>query len=235
MNEIVKRNDSYVARYDGGDDPYLSFAREGAPGIVGRLLTNKKGVWGIGKDEEPVPAGALYLALVPSMRRGMLKWVNRQVVDARMGAVSENYLVPHRYTLGDLDRDQWERGPKDEPIDPWKPSYQVQLVELSPPHGDLTFSSGSYGAKLMCQELCLVYRDQGPADPDIYPVIALTTKTRQSKEFGKIPGPWFDLKGWATVEDVRTGRKAGASTKKKKKMAPSNDDEPAGWGNANAA
>ena len=49
MNEIIKKPDNYVARYEVAD-PYAQFANEGGPGIQGKLLTCKKGVWGIGQD-----------------------------------------------------------------------------------------------------------------------------------------------------------------------------------------
>ena len=52
--EITTRNDTYAARYETAD-PYAQFANEGGPGIQGKLLTCKKGVWGIGPDETPHP------------------------------------------------------------------------------------------------------------------------------------------------------------------------------------
>ena len=215
-NDVTPKetNGNYVARYTDNVDPYAAFANEAGPMIVGQLLTCKKGVWGIGRDEDPVPEGARYLLLVPTMMRGMVKWMGGTVADAKMGFVKDNFLVPHRYSLGDLDEATWEKGPDGEPRDPWSKSYLVQLVELSPPHGDLTFSSGSYGARLACQEICRVYSEEGPAQPDVFPVLELTTKSRVTKSFGKIPGPWFTVHGWASLEDVKAGRKAGASKPK---------------------
>ena len=48
MNDVVKKKDQYLARYE--DDPYAAFANEGGPGIQGKRLSCKKGVWGIGQD-----------------------------------------------------------------------------------------------------------------------------------------------------------------------------------------
>ena len=132
-------NGNYLAQYEDAD-PYAAFANEAGSMIVGQLLTCKKGIWGIGRDEDKIPAGARYLLLVDTMMRGLVKWMGGAIVDAKMGFVKDNYLVPHRYSLGDLDEDQWEKGPDGEPRDPWSQSYLVQLVELSPPHGTLTFS-----------------------------------------------------------------------------------------------
>ena len=55
--------------------------------------------------------------------------------------------------------------------------------------------------------------------PDCFPVVQLTTKTRQHKSYGAIKGPWFEVVGWATVEDVKAGRKSQAALAKPKKKA----------------
>ena len=62
-----------------------------------------------------------------------------------------------------------------------------------------------------------MFSEQRPAQPDMYPVVELDTKSRATKSFGKIPGPWFTVQGWASLEDVKAGRKVGAS---KAKAAP---------------
>ena len=68
MNDVVKKPDNYVARYEV-TDPYAQFANEGGPGIQGKRLTCKKGVWGIGQDCTPPPAGARYLLIADTMMR----------------------------------------------------------------------------------------------------------------------------------------------------------------------
>ena len=55
MSDVVKkRDDNMRARYEV-TNPYAAFANESGPGIVGRLLTCKKGDWAIGQDSTPVP------------------------------------------------------------------------------------------------------------------------------------------------------------------------------------
>jgi hypothetical protein len=233
MNEIAKTaTQSYVARYEDGD-PYANFANEGGPGIQGKLLTCKKGSWEIGADNDPVKPGTLYLAIVPSSMRGFLKWVDGIVADARMGLVADNYLMPHRYTLGDMDEGQWEKNPDGTPRDPWSKAYRLLLIEMSAPHGDVTFSGSSYGAQLALKELCGIYAKDRHLYPDAFPVVALSTKSRMSKAYGKIVGPWFEVQGWASLEDVRAGRKRKAKAAKAPKQG---FDEAVGdtlpnWGN----
>jgi hypothetical protein len=131
MNEFATPNETYVARYQEQEDPYAAFANESGSMIVGKLLTCKKGAWTVGRDEDAVPAGTRMLALVPSLMRGMVKWVGGSIVDAKMGLVKDGFLVPHRYTLGDLDEDQWEKAPNGEPRDPWARSFVMQLGAIA--------------------------------------------------------------------------------------------------------
>ena len=104
MDDIVKKEkpDNYVARYETAD-PYAAFAAESGPGIVGRLLTCKKGDWTIGQDSAAVPAEARFLLIVPEIMRGWMKWRDGRVVAADMGLVRDNFLVKHRYALDDLE------------------------------------------------------------------------------------------------------------------------------------
>ena len=45
------------------------------------------------------------------MMRGWLKWAGGVVVAADMGLVGDNFLVKHRYALGDLEEEEWEKAP----------------------------------------------------------------------------------------------------------------------------
>jgi hypothetical protein len=146
--------------------------------------------------------------------RGWLKWSEGGVVAADMGFVRDNFPVKHRYALGDLDESLWEKAPDGEPRDPWSRSYRALLIEISAPHGDVTFSGSSYGAHLALQDICRVYAAERQMHPDAYPVVQLTTKTRQNKHYGAIKGPWFNVVGWATPDNVRAGRKATAPVAK---------------------
>ena len=237
--EITTRDDTYAARYEAAD-PYAQFANEGGPGIQGKLLTCKKGVWGIGQDCTPPPVGARYLFIADTMMRGWLKWVGGVIVAADMGLVVDNFRVKHRDALGDLEEEEWEKTPDAKPRDPWSKAYRALLIELSPPHGELTFSGSSYGTELGLKELSGMYAAARSQHPDTYPVVELATAPWTSKHYGKQVRPDFPIVGWATVEDVKAGRKAQATlTKSKRKakappLAADNDERPADWGSAAA-
>jgi hypothetical protein len=234
MNDIVKKPDNYAARYEVAD-PYAAFAAEGGPGIVGKLLVCKKGDWTIGSEGDAVPAEARFLLLVDTMMRGWLKWHGGRVVEAEMGFVKDNFPVRHRYSLPDQDESQWEKLSDGKGRDPWAQSYRVLLIEVSPPHGDVTFSGSSQGTAIALREICRVYSAEAALHPGAFPVVKLTRKTRPHKQYGTIPGPWFTVEGWATVEDIRAGRKSQAAIAKPRKakakpVAAELNDELPDWG-----
>jgi len=242
-NDVAKRDDTYAARY-AGDDPYANFANESGPGIVGKLLTCRKGDWTVGSDATPVPVGSRFLFVVPETMRGWMKWEGGTITAADMGFVRDGHPLKHRNALGDLDEERWEKNPDGTPRDPWSRSYRALLVEVSPPHGDVTLGGSSYGLSLALKDICGIYSAEARLHPDAYPVVTLTTKTRQHKSFGPIKGPWFDVVGWATPDDVKAGRKTAGPARVAKAKAPKakpvpdvaaelNDEMP-DWGNAAA-
>ena len=143
--------------------------------------------------------------------------------------------------LGDLEESEWEKNPDGTPRSPWGKSYRALLIELSPPHGDLTFSGSSHGTELGLKELSGTYAAARSQHPGAYPVVELATAPWTSKHYGKQVRPDFPVVGWATVEDVKAGRKAQATLAKSKRKAKAtpiaaelNDELPAGWGSAAA-
>ena len=209
----VEQKAAYVARYDTEPaDPYAAFAAEGGPGIKGKLLTCSKGDWSIGADKTPVGEGPQFLFIVPETMRGWLRWQDGAVTDADMGYVRDNFQLKHRAALGDDDESAWEKN-DGTPRDPWTRTYRALLIEMKPPHGDVTFSGSSFGAQIALKEICRVYSEDKHRFPDAFPVVQLTTKTRQHKSYGAIKGPWFDVVGWASVEDVKAGKKTSKKAK----------------------
>jgi hypothetical protein len=226
-------NAAYVARYDV--DPYPSFANESGPGIIGKRLSCIKGEWVCGPDKTPVAVGTQYLAIVPTALRGHIRFGANGIDAADVGLVKDNFLMKHRQALGDTDETLWATDPAGNRKDPWAKYFAVQLIEVSAPHSDVTFTSNAWGGQVALQDLCGVYGRERGNYPEQFPVVALAVKPRQTKH-GKVPGPWFDFKGWATVEDIRNGRKAAAAPKPKPKKTPpaavvadTVDDEAPSW------
>ena len=100
-------------------DPYAAFANESGPGIVGRLLSCRKGDWGIGPDNAPVPPEARFLFIVPETMRGWLKWRDGRVVAADMGLVRDTFPSSIATPSTISTRASWEKNPDGTPRDPW--------------------------------------------------------------------------------------------------------------------
>ena len=229
------RNDAYLERYKDGDDPYTALAKEGAPGVQGSLLSCKNGIWTIGEDDKPIKGSPHFLFVLPSMLIGHLKWRDKAIVGNDIGYVRDNFRMKRRFELDDLDQSTWELDDKTgKPKDPWSPRFMALLVELSAPHGDYTFVSGAWGAYFAFKELCSRYRER--PTPDAMPVVSLSTHTRPNKKMGGfITGPMFDVVGWADIDAVKSGKKAGTpatkTTSRKAKTEPTmNAAQPAAWG-----
>src|SRR4249920_1008620 len=126
-----------------------------------------------------------------------------------MGYVRDNFQVKHRNAFGELDDTQWEKNPDGEPRDPWTRAYRALLIEMSPPHGEVTFAGSSWGADTGLKEICLAYSQDKHRFPDAFPVVKLSTKTRPNKKYGGTKkDPFFEIVGWASIEDVKAGKKA---------------------------
>ena len=85
-----------------------------------------------------------------------------------------------------------------------------------------------------------MYAAERSQHPDTYPVVELATAPWTSTQYGKQVRPDFPSVGWATVEDVKAGRKAQATLAKSKRkakatpLAADTDERPADWGSAAA-
>src|SRR4029077_6073626 len=132
---------------------------------------NIKGDWLIGQDRAAVPTGAKFLMIVPEAIRGWVRFGEHGITAADVGLIRENFQVKHRYALGDEDESKWGTL-NGEPKDPWTRYHAVQLIEVSPPHGDVTFTSTSWGGSLALKEMCRVYATEAHLHPDAFPVVA---------------------------------------------------------------
>ena len=208
----TQRNETYLQRYDAGTTPIAQFATEGGPGIQGKLSLARRGAGASAKTAPRPRRRALPLHCRQHDAR-MAQVGGRRRRRRRYGLVADNFLVKHRLALGDLEERNWETVPTGVPRDPWSKAYRALLIELSPPHGDVTFSGTSYGTELASRRSAGAYAAERSQHPGAYPVVELATAPWTSKHYGKQIRPDFPVVGWATVEDVRAGRKAQAAAR----------------------
>src|SRR4051794_14155937 len=94
----------------------------------GKLMKFVKGKYFIGDDE--VEIGREMLAHVGSTVRGWTKFENSNVVDQRVGRISDGFKPPPRGELGDLDESKWERDSTGKRRDPWSEQFYLPLEDL---------------------------------------------------------------------------------------------------------
>ena len=151
----VEQKAAYVARYDTKPaDRFAAFANEGGPGIKGKLLTCSKGDWSVGADKDTggerhrssssscqtrCEAGSALARRCRHRRRHGSTWAT----------TSNSSTAPLLATT----RGRWEKT-DDTPRDPWMRTYRALLIEMTAPHGDITYTGSSCGAQIALKEIC---------------------------------------------------------------------------------
>jgi hypothetical protein len=204
MNELVARSTTELALQS--DDPFADLVREeGSRSIRGSLLRFNKGDWLIGQDDTEVPPGTQFVANIPELLRGWVRWQDKKPTDHIMGKVYDRFQMPRRDELGDLDKSQWETDVNGRERDPWQKTYYLLLKGTEKNSDELyTFAASSKGGIDAVLALCDAYsRGKRKQVGEVLPVIALSGSSYQhpNRELGRVKTPEFKLVGWvpATV------------------------------------
>lgn len=136
--------------------------------------------------------GNEYLAHVPLLLRGWVKFGNGGIVERRVGKAADGFVVPKRDELGDLDESQWEKDAGGKPRDPWSERWSLPLEHLET--GDLAlFETGSKGGLNAIRKLCGSY---GRNAHKGLPIIKLVPSSYKNKKYGPIGIPDLKIVGW---------------------------------------
>jgi hypothetical protein len=164
--------------------------------LVGDLLKfTKFGEFKAGRDNINVPLGTVLVAHMPTLTIGYVKWAENRPVDHKMGLVSEGFVPPKRETLGDLDKEAWERYDDDRPRDPWQ--LTNYLVMSDPETKDLyTFATSSKTGLSSLGELVKAYGQRMRQFPDEYPAVELQCRHYIDADYGEIRFPGFKVADW---------------------------------------
>ena len=115
-----------------------------------------------------------------------------------MGLLYDDYEMPSRESLGDLDPAKWELGLDNQPTDPWQ--HQQNLVLQSTETQELfTFSTTSKTGRRAVGNLLRHYERMRRARPDDLPVVRLGKGGYQHKDarVGWVDTPVFVVVGRA--------------------------------------
>jgi hypothetical protein len=159
----------------GGHDPMLKFS---------------KGQYYVGDDE--VPAGREYTALMADVAVGWSKFVDKKVVDQKIGRIAAGFAAESREALGDTDQTQWESDSQGKPRDPWALQWYVPLIDAATDEG-VVFVTGSAGGRRAVGNLLRTYgRNLHKGNP----TVELGVRSYKHKEYGRIEEPELKITGW---------------------------------------
>jgi hypothetical protein len=190
---------------------YEAFVRETSSKIwVGTLLKFNKGNWLAGPDdkkENEIPLGTKFVAVLPSLMNGWIKWEGAKPVGHEMGSVAKGFVPVPRSTLGDNDKAAWEKDKKGgAPRDPWQLSNY--LVMINEEEQIFTFTTASKGGRSALGELVRAYSKMIHTEPKKLPIVELGKTHYKHTDYGKVFTPvfkvvdWVDGAAWLALLDV---------------------------------
>lgn len=160
------------------------------------FLKFSKGDFLRGSDAEVVEVGTKFVADMPNLQVGYVRWSGGAPTDRILGRVGEGWKAPRRAELGDSDKSNWESDSDGKPRDPWQWTNELPLISKD---GSVDiFATSSRGGLNAIGELCKDYGAAMRAKPDKLPVIALGVGSYQhsNREYGRIKYPIFEIVNW---------------------------------------
>jgi hypothetical protein len=188
-HEVRSFNMSNILPHNEKPNYFTNYARAVlARRLDGERLRFDKGAYLVG-EFGALESGTQLVAVMSQLKIGWIKWHDGEVVDHRLGYVSEGYVPPRRSELDDYESNNWENV-NGELRDPWKETNE--LVMIAPETGKIyTFTTGARGGFSAIAELAAGYSDELP----FYPLVELGSSSYQhkNKSFGRIHVPVFTV------------------------------------------
>jgi hypothetical protein len=180
-------------------DPFMALALSlERPDMDGEILKFVRGHWCAGKDGEKSMDGAKLVAHVNSLMWGWRKWVDKRIVDQRLGFVADGSKPHHREELGDMDENLWPVNGRGEQNDPWQFGFFLQLFDLEDRSSKFVWAATSGGARKEIGALSRAYAER--RHPSALPVVILEGDFYRHKSYGRIDTPQLSIVGWIDEE-----------------------------------
>jgi hypothetical protein len=194
-NDLTEKPKNLPANYEEEADALLA-ATEGHE----KLLKFVKGKYKVRDDE--VPLGTQYVVHANQLTYCWIKFVDKKVVERRHGKAAEKWVPPEREELDDNDPTKWEAGLDGKPKDPWCFQHLLPFENLE--DGDVViFTTSSVGGQIATEEIVNAYaRRLKRMKSRALPIVRLASKDMETKRFGDVPRPHFEVDGW---EDAPAG------------------------------
>ena len=172
-----------------GADGFAVGEKPGNTMIVGQMIKFDSGVYKVNKTETLPPDIALVAIDVTT---AWVKWWEKRPVEHHITQLGQQH--PDRDDLPDQNKAEWEIGLDGQPVDPWKNTRYLRLID--PLTGaDYTFVTDSIGGRRGVSDLKSQIRNVRYARPNAVPLLKLCTTTMKTR-FGPKPRPLFEVIGW---------------------------------------
>ena len=117
MSEIEKKKTGCLSTTDH-TNPFEEYGN--AVAARGKFLKFNKGDFLAGKENEEVPLGTQFVALMDKLEVGWVCWQDGMPTEKHMGRIANGYQAPRRNELGNRDKASWERDDDGKEQDPWQ-------------------------------------------------------------------------------------------------------------------
>ena len=172
--------------------------------IVGRLVKfSKDGAFTTADDGKPIPGEEEFIVLADQTCVGWVRFNNDEPPDREMGLLYDNFVMPSRESLGDLDPAKWDLGLDNAPQDPWQ--HFIYLVLQSTATAELfTFTTSSKTGRRAVGNLLRHYDRIRKSHPDELPRVRLSAGGFEHKDsrIGWVAVPLFIVVGRAPRDSV---------------------------------
>lgn len=193
---------------------YEQYAQSVTHRHAGEYLKYAKGDWMHGPNGLLLPIGTRLVAVMGWLMIGLKKWRDNQLVETRMGRLSDGYAPPRRDELDEQDDSSWEFDSQGNRRDPWSPTNTLPLVDEKDLARMFTFSTSSRGGFGAIGGLAGVYAKGARLGGEgQYPIVELGSDSYQHKDrsLGRIKFPTMPIVGWVDAKpyDAATAEALG--------------------------
>ena len=195
---------------------------------------NNSGVWAYGQDRMEVQENSVWAIDVRSLKHGYIAWPDQKAKERKpLGEkmVAASQPLPSITSLPDVGQ-------------PYQLQFSFEMLCVSGGDAGATalYKNGSYGAKVIVQDLVGKVRAQAQADPSkLCPKVVLAIRSYEHKEWKKIiHNPVLQIQEWIPFEDYDSYASGAepepiAVEAKPARRAPTPEPEVAARGNGRRA
>jgi hypothetical protein len=188
-----------MIKYSDAGDPFAAYAAA-MGGQQGKLLKFSKGDYTAAEDDEDVPIGTQFVAILEELTIGWIRWENGKPVDPILGRLVDKFMPPNRDELGYTNKAEWDADAKGNPQDPWAFVNYLPLIRID--NGEAyTFTTRSRGGLNAIGKLSGQFARQRRKHHGQMPIVALEVGSYPHDDYGRIKFPVLRIVDWREHSD----------------------------------